>query len=62
MEEFDYDKAIAALEALAAKVEDPSTGLGDIDAYVKEAARLTDQCRAYLRGVRAHIGESFEKA
>lgn len=62
MEEFDYDKAIAALEALAAKVEDPSTGLGDIDAYVKEAARLTEQCRAHLRGVRAQIGESFEKA
>ncbi|MCQ2130768.1 MAG: exodeoxyribonuclease VII small subunit [Bacteroidales bacterium] len=62
MEEFDYDKAIAALEALAVKVEDPATGLGDIDAYVREAARLTEQCRAYLRGVRNHIGESFENA
>ena len=31
MEKFDYSKAMAELESIAAKVEDPSTGLADID-------------------------------
>ena len=30
-EEFDYKKAVEELEAIAAKVEDPQTGVGDID-------------------------------
>ena len=30
-ENFDYTKAIAELEAIAAKVEDPKTALGDIE-------------------------------
>ena len=30
-EKFDYTKAIEELEAIAAKVEDPSTGIGEID-------------------------------
>ena len=52
MKEFDYTKAIEELEAIAAKVEDPSTGIGDIDRYMKRSQELIEACRAYLRGAR----------
>ena len=52
MKEFDYNKAIEELEAIAAKVEDPTTGIGDIDKYLKRSKELTQACRDYLRGAR----------
>ena len=61
MEEFDYQKATEALEQIARKVEDPSTGLEDIDRYVKQSEELISKCRAYLRTVRGKIDSSFEK-
>lgn len=54
-ENFDYTKAIEELEAIAAKVEDPSTGIGDIDRYMKRSQELIEACRAYLRGARSVI-------
>lgn len=48
------------LEKLAIKVEDPATGLDDIDAYVKRSDELIAQCRAYLRTVREKVDTSFE--
>ena len=33
--EFDYTKAVEELEAIAAKVEDPQTGVDDIDKYIE---------------------------
>ena len=52
MERFDYPSAMAELEQIAAKVEDPATGLDDIAAYIKRSAELTERCRAYLRTAR----------
>lgn len=52
MEKFDYKKAVARLEQIALKVEDPSTGLDAIGKYVGEAEKLLDGCRTYLRKVR----------
>ena len=49
---FDYKKAIEELEAIAAKVEDPQTGIEDIDKYIKRSQELIAQCRDYLRGAR----------
>jgi len=60
MEDFDYQKALAALEEMAEKVEDPSTGLEDIDRYVKQSEELISRCRAYLRTVRDKVDSSFE--
>ena len=60
MEDFDYQKALAALEEIAVKVEDPSTALGDIDRYVKQSEELIAGCRAYLRTVREKVDSSFE--
>ncbi len=60
MEDFDYKKAVAALEEMAEKVEDPSTGLDDIDRYVKQSEELIAKCRAYLRTVRDKVDSSFE--
>ena len=40
MEKFDYKEAVRELESIAAKVEDPSTGLDDIDKYVKRSKEL----------------------
>lgn len=60
MEEFDYKAAIAELEAILAKVEDPSTGLDDIDRYISRSEALVTQCRNYLRTARERIGEDLQ--
>ena len=51
-EKFDYAKAIAELEEIAAKVENPETRLDDIDALVGRSKELLGQCREYLRSVK----------
>ena len=51
-ERFDYAKAVEELEAIAQKVEDPQTGIDDIDKYMKRSQELVAACREYLRGVR----------
>ena len=55
MEEFNYAKAVEELEAMAAKVEDPATGIDDIDKYMKRSQELLEACRAYLRGAREKL-------
>lgn len=55
MEKFDYKEAVRELESIAAKVEDPSTRLDDIDKYVKRSKELIAACRAYLRTVRDKV-------
>lgn len=55
MEKFDYKEVVRELESIAAKVEDPSTGLDDIDKYVKRSKELIAACRAYLRTVRDKV-------
>lgn len=55
MDKFDYKKAVDELEKIAVKVEDPSTGLDDIDRYVKRSGELIASCRAYLRSVRDRV-------
>lgn len=52
---FDYAAAMAALEEIAAKVEDPSTALDEIDKYLERADKLVSQCREYLRSSRSKI-------
>ena len=54
-EEFDYTKAMEELESIAQKVEDPKTGVGEIDKYMKRSQELVAACREYLRGVRESI-------
>ena len=54
-QKFDYSKAIEELEAIAAKVEDPKTGIEDIDKYIKRSEELISSCRDYLRGVREKV-------
>ena len=54
-ENFDYAKAVAELEEIAAKVENPETRLDDIDALVGRSQELLKQCRDYLRSVKDKI-------
>ena len=54
-QKFDYNKAVEELEAIAAKVEDPKTGIDDIDKYIKRSEELISACREYLRGVREKV-------
>ena len=56
-EKFDYTKAVEELESIAAKVEDPQTGIGDIDRYIRRSDELIEACRAYLRGARERLDE-----
>ncbi|MBO5498145.1 MAG: exodeoxyribonuclease VII small subunit [Bacteroidales bacterium] len=55
MKEFDYAKAVEELEAIASKVEDPQTGIGDIDKYIRRSEELIAACRGYLRGAREKL-------
>ena len=55
MEKFDYAAALAELEKIAAKVEDPSTGLEDVDKYIRQSDELIEKCRAYLRAAREKL-------
>ena len=59
-QKFDYAKAIAELEEIAAKVENPETKLDDIDALVGRSRELLKQCREYLRTVKDKI-DSLDK-
>ena len=58
--QFDYAKAIAELDQIAAKVENPETKLDDIDALVGRSKELLGQCREYLRTVKEKI-DSLDK-
>ena len=51
-ENFEYNEAIAELEKIAEKVEDPATGLDEIDRCIKRSDELVGRCREYLRSVR----------
>lgn len=54
-EKFDYAKAVAELEEIAAKVENPETKLDDIDALVSRSKALIKACREYLTTVKEKI-------
>ncbi len=56
-EKFDYAKAVEELEAIASRVEDPETGIEDIDKYMKRSKELLEACRSYLRGAREKVNE-----
>lgn len=56
-DKFDYAKAVEELEAIAAKVEDPRTGIDDIDRCIRRSEELIAACRAYLRGVRERLDD-----
>ena len=57
MKRFEYTKAIEELESIAAKVEDPDTGIDDIDMYIRRSEELIEACRAYLRGARERFND-----
>jgi len=59
-EKCDYTKAVAELDAIAAKIEDPKTSLDDIGALVSRSKVLIKECREYLRSVRESIQEEDE--
>ncbi len=51
-EKFNYNEAVAELEKIAARVEDPATGLDEIERLVRQSDELIGRCREYLRTVR----------
>lgn len=55
MENFDYSKALAELDEIAAKVENPETKLSDIDTLVSRSKELLKECREYLRTVKDKV-------
>lgn len=48
-DQFDYALAMAELEKIAQKVEDPSTALDDVEKYIRRSDELIAKCREYLR-------------
>lgn len=62
MEKFDYIGALDRLEELAVRVEDPSTGLEEIEQCIKESASIVEECRKYLRGCRDRASQLDKNA
>lgn len=58
--DFDYEAAVAELEKIAAEVEDPSTGIGEIDKCIKRSKELLGACRKYLRSAREKLDSMDE--
>ncbi|MBQ9660034.1 MAG: exodeoxyribonuclease VII small subunit [Bacteroidales bacterium] len=54
-EQFNYNEAVAELEKIAARAEDPAAGLDDIDRCIRRADELIGRCREYLRTARTQI-------
>ena len=54
-DQFDYTKAVAELDEIARKVEDPATALDELDTLVVRSRELSTACRNYLRGVQERI-------
>lgn len=54
-DKFDYAEAVEELEAIAAKVEDPQTGMDDLEKYIRRSEELVEACRAYLRGAKEKL-------
>lgn len=52
MENFDYAAAMEQLEKIALKVEDPATGVEQIQQLIKSSDELVGKCREYLRSLR----------
>ena len=57
-EEFDYNKALEELEKIALRVENPETGIDEIDRLLRRSASLVTRCREYLRTVRTRMEEA----
>ena len=58
--DFDYKAAVSRLEEIAAKIEDPTTALDDMETLIKESDALVTGCRGYLRAVREKV-ENLDK-
>ncbi len=54
-QEFNYSEALAELEKIATLVENPNTGLDDIDRLIRRSEELIAACRAYLRTARESL-------
>ena len=52
---FDDTVAVKRLEEIARKVEDPQTGLDEMDKYLAESEELIGKCREYLRSAREKL-------
>ncbi len=52
---FDYAKAMAELEEIARKVENPETKLEQLDSLISRSKVLIKACRDYLRGIQEKI-------
>lgn len=48
----EYTAALAELEKIAKRVEDPATGIDDIEALIRRSDELVAACREYLRSAR----------
>ena len=60
MEKFDYAAAVAELEKIAAKVEDPSTAIDEIDKYIRQSDELIGKCRECLRSAKDRL-KNYDK-
>lgn len=59
--EKSYKEAIAELEELVAKIEDPLTNIEEISSYVKRSLELVNYCQLQLRSYKEEIDKLSKK-
>lgn len=59
--EKSYKEAIAELEDLVAKIEDPLTNIEEISSYVKRSLELVNYCQLQLRSYKEEIDKLSKK-
>ncbi len=57
MEKMSYNEAVAQLEEIVKKIEDPNVNLNEVEGLVKRAVELVEYCKGELKGYE----EQFEK-
>ncbi len=60
VKKMSYEEAVAELEAMVKKIEDPTTPLDKISADVEKALELVKYCRSKLRDFETSIAELKE--
>lgn len=58
MKNFDYNAAVAELEKIELRVQDPSTPLEETVKLLERSRTVVEECRNYLRSVRESLEET----
>ncbi len=60
MEKVSYNEAVAQLEEIVKKIEDPNVNLNDVEGLVKRATELVAYCKDELKGYQEQFAKVLD--